>query len=45
MKKYADFLIKEMNIDVRYIESIDSISDIRLLLSKLKKMELSTSTT
>ena len=38
MKKYADFLIKEMNIDVRYIESIDSMSDIRLLLPKLKKM-------
>ena len=38
MKKYSDFLIKEMNIDVRYIESIDSMSDIRLLLPKLKKM-------
>lgn len=37
MKKYADFLIKEMNIDVHYIESIDSLSDIRLLLPKLKK--------
>ena len=38
MKKYADFLIKEMNIDVRYIESNDSISDIRLLLPKLKEI-------
>jgi len=37
MKKYADFLTKEMNIDVHYIESIDSLSDIRLLLPKLKK--------
>jgi len=37
MKKYADFLIKEMNIDVHYIESIDSLSDIRFLLPKLKK--------
>tara|TARA_B100001093_G_C26860315_1_gene1029845 strand:+ start:12499 stop:13983 length:1485 start_codon:yes stop_codon:yes gene_type:complete len=38
MKKYADFLKKKINIDVHYIESIDSISDIRLLLPKLKKM-------
>ena len=38
MKKYADFLRKEMNVDVRYIESIDSMSDIRLLLPKLKKL-------
>ena len=45
MKKYADFLVEEMNIDVFYIESIDSISDIRLLLSKLKKMGLNISTT
>ena len=37
MKKYADFLIKEMNINVHYIESIDSLSDIRFLLRKLKK--------
>ncbi len=27
-----------MNVDVRYIESIDSMSDIRLLLPKLKKL-------
>ena len=45
MKKYADFLIKQMNIDVHYIESIDSLSDIRFLLPKLKKMELNTLTT
>ena len=45
MKKYADFLIKEMNIDVHYIESIDSLSDIRFLIPKLKKMELNTLTT
>ena len=38
MKKYADFLRKELNVDVRYIESIDSMSDIRLLLPKLKKL-------
>lgn len=37
MKKYADFLDKKMNIDVHYIESIDSLSDIRFLLPKLKK--------
>ena len=38
MKKYANFLKREMNIDVHYIESIDSISDIRLLIPKLKKI-------
>ena len=37
MKKYADFLIKEMKVDVHYIESIDSLSDIRLLIPALKK--------
>lgn len=38
MKKYANFLKREMNVDVHYIESIDSISDIRLLIPKLKKI-------
>ena len=37
MKKYADFIIKEMKVDVHYIESIDSLSDIRLLIPELKK--------
>ena len=37
MKKYADFLTKEMNIDVHYIDSIDSLSNIRLLIPELKK--------
>ena len=37
MKKYADFLIKEMKFDVHYIDSIDSLSDIRLLIPALKK--------
>ena len=37
MKKYADFINKEINIDVHYIESIDPLSDIRFLLPKLKK--------
>jgi len=36
MKKYADYL-KEEKYDVCYIESIESISDIRLLIPKLKK--------
>ena len=36
MKKYADFLIKEMKFDVHYIDSIDSLSDIRLLIPALK---------
>ena len=42
MKKYADFIIKEMKVDVHYIESIDSLSDIRLLIPELKKTELNT---
>ena len=37
MKKYADFITKEMKVDVHYIESIDSLSDIRLLIPELKK--------
>ena len=36
MKKYADYLKKE-KYDVCYIESIEPISDIRLLIPKLKK--------
>ena len=36
MKKYADYL-KEEKYDVCYIESIEPISDIRLLIPKLKK--------
>ena len=38
MKKYANFLKEKMNIDVHYIESIDSISDIRLLIANLKEI-------
>lgn len=37
MKRYADFL-KEMNFEVHYVESIEPISDIRLLVSKLKEL-------
>ena len=36
MKRYANFIQEEMNLDVHYIESIDSISDIRLLIANLK---------
>jgi deoxyribodipyrimidine photolyase-related protein len=38
MKRYANFIQEEMNLDVHYIESIDPISDIRLLIAKLKEI-------
>ncbi len=38
MKRYANFIQEEMNLDVHYIESIDPISDIRLLIDKLKEI-------
>ena len=38
MKRYANFIQEEMNLDVYYIESIDSISDIRLLIANLKEI-------
>ena len=38
MKRYANFIQEEMNLDVHYIESIDSISDIRLLIANLKEI-------
>jgi deoxyribodipyrimidine photolyase-related protein len=36
MKRYADFLRKEKNLEVYYIEAIQDISDIRLLIPELK---------
>jgi len=36
MKRYADFLQKEKNINVYYVEAIEEISDIRLLIPELK---------
>lgn len=38
MKRYADFLRKEKNYEVHYIETIETISDIRLLIPELKKL-------
>ena len=38
MKRYANFIKEEINLDVHYIESINPISDIRLLISKLKEI-------
>ena len=38
MKRYANFIQEEMNLDLHYIESIDPISDIRLLIDKLKEI-------
>jgi deoxyribodipyrimidine photolyase-related protein len=32
MKRYADYLQKEKNSDVHYIQSTEDISDIRLLI-------------
>ncbi|MGJ8759384.1 MAG: cryptochrome/photolyase family protein [Polaribacter sp.] len=37
MKRYADFLQKEKNIDVHYIEAITDTSDIRELIPALKQ--------
>ncbi|MDG1476472.1 MAG: cryptochrome/photolyase family protein, partial [Vicingaceae bacterium] len=36
MKRYADFLRKEKNFEVHYIEATQNISDIRLLIPELK---------
>jgi deoxyribodipyrimidine photolyase-related protein len=36
MKRYADFLRKEKNLEVYYIEATQDISDIRLLIPELK---------
>ena len=36
IKQYADFLQKEKSIEVRYIEAIETFSDIRLLIPELK---------
>ena len=41
MKRYADFLTKEKNREVTYVESIQKISDIRELLPALKKQGIS----
>jgi deoxyribodipyrimidine photolyase-related protein len=37
MKRYAHFLQKEKHFEVNYIDSITDISDIRLLISELKR--------
>tara|TARA_B110000977_G_scaffold195187_1_gene273145 strand:+ start:2314 stop:3801 length:1488 start_codon:yes stop_codon:yes gene_type:complete len=36
MKRYADFIRKEKNLEVYYIEATQDISDIRLLIPELK---------
>jgi deoxyribodipyrimidine photolyase-related protein len=36
MKRYADFLRKDKNLEVFYIEATENISDIRLLIPELK---------
>ena len=38
MKRYADYLQKNKNIEVHYIEATKDISDIRLLIPELKKL-------
>ncbi|MFT4661245.1 MAG: deoxyribodipyrimidine photolyase-related protein [Patiriisocius sp.] len=37
MKRYADYLMKDRSIEVHYIEAIDTMSDIRLLIPELKR--------
>ncbi len=37
MKCYADYLRKQENIEVHYVEAIETISDIRLLIPELKR--------
>lgn len=37
MKRYADFLQKEKNIEVFYVEATEDISDIRQLIPELKR--------
>jgi len=37
MKRYADFLKKEKNVELYYIEAVESISDIRLLIPALRQ--------
>lgn len=37
MKRYADFIQNEKNIEVHYIEATQNISDIRLLIPQLKE--------
>ena len=37
MKRYADFLRKDKNLEVHYVEATETISDIRLLIPKLKQ--------
>ena len=36
MKHYADFLEKEKNIEVHYVDAVKDISDVRLLIAHLK---------
>ena len=40
MKRYADFLKKEKSIKVHYIQAIEQVSDIRLLIATLKQKEI-----
>ncbi len=37
MKRYADFLRKNKNLEVHYVEAIEDISDIRQLIPELKR--------
>ncbi|MGK0386142.1 MAG: deoxyribodipyrimidine photolyase-related protein [Patiriisocius sp.] len=41
MKRYADFLRKDKNMEVHYVNATEVISDIRLLLPKLKEQGIS----
>jgi len=38
MKRYADFLKNEKNLEVHYVESVDKMSDIRDLVPALKRL-------
>jgi len=38
MKRYADFILKDIKREIYYVEAIDPISDIRLLIPELKRL-------
>lgn len=40
MKRYADFLSNDKNLDVHYIDATKDISDIRLLIPELKRQDV-----
>ena len=40
MKRYADFLKNEKGLEVHYVESLQDISDVRLLLPELKSKDI-----